>query len=173
MLLQRIASSYWYFKNIPLLAKFCLRPLGVDLLEGNAQLGFRCSFQNCCFCCLWNMSLVFLVDVDLHWFLKIKNLCFMLDSGVYGMQIVWNFFMFHSGVWHLNCLGFFSCRGTYPPAEHYLNYAERSNINLMESFKSMQIDEEESILENGNSDHRVQSFNRLFDSVYYKLMSSD
>ena len=37
----------------------------------------------------------------------------------------------------------------------------------------MQIDEEESILENGNSDHRVQSFNRLFDSVYYKLMSSD
>ncbi|KAL6331207.1 hypothetical protein AAG906_009635 [Vitis piasezkii] len=45
-------------------------------------------------------------------------------------------------------------RGTYPPAEHYLNYAERSNINLMESFKSMQIDEEESILENGNSDHR-------------------
>lgn len=45
-------------------------------------------------------------------------------------------------------------RGTYPPAEHYLNYAERSNINLMESFKSMQIDEEESILENGDSDHR-------------------
>lgn len=45
-------------------------------------------------------------------------------------------------------------RGTYPPAEHYLNYAERSNINLVESFKSMQIDEEESILENGDSDHR-------------------
>ncbi|KAJ9688486.1 hypothetical protein PVL29_014246 [Vitis rotundifolia] len=45
-------------------------------------------------------------------------------------------------------------RGTYPPAEHYLNYAERSNINLVESFKTMQIDEEESILENGDSDHR-------------------
>lgn len=44
-------------------------------------------------------------------------------------------------------------RGTFPPAEQYLSYTEKSNINLVESFKSMQIAEEEVLLDNGDLDH--------------------
>ncbi|RRT75319.1 hypothetical protein B296_00031350 [Ensete ventricosum] len=46
-------------------------------------------------------------------------------------------------------------RGKYPPAEEYLSYAEKSQINLVEVFKSMQIDEERPPLENGDSGHEV------------------
>lgn len=46
-------------------------------------------------------------------------------------------------------------RGNYPPAVEYLSYAERSNINLVEAFKSMQVDEEDVPLENGDSGHEV------------------
>ncbi|XP_078428551.1 coatomer subunit beta'-1 isoform X2 [Wolffia australiana] len=43
-------------------------------------------------------------------------------------------------------------RGSFPPAEEYLNYAGRPNTNLVEAFKSMKIDdEEESPLENGEA----------------------
>lgn len=35
------------------------------------------------------------------------------------------------------------CRGIYPPAGEYLNYAEKSKINLVEAFKTMKIEEEE------------------------------
>ncbi|PIA42559.1 hypothetical protein AQUCO_02000182v1 [Aquilegia coerulea] len=46
-------------------------------------------------------------------------------------------------------------RGTYPPAEEYPSCTEKSKINLVEAFKSMQIDEEEAPLENGDSSHEV------------------
>lgn len=46
-------------------------------------------------------------------------------------------------------------RDKYPPAEEYLSYAEKSQINLVEVFKSMQVDEERLPLENGDSGHEV------------------
>ncbi|KAL5698177.1 hypothetical protein ACHQM5_029249 [Ranunculus cassubicifolius] len=48
-------------------------------------------------------------------------------------------------------------RGTYPPAEEYLNFADKSKINLVEAFKTMRIDseEEETPLENGDSTHEA------------------
>ncbi|RRT66581.1 hypothetical protein B296_00012310 [Ensete ventricosum] len=46
-------------------------------------------------------------------------------------------------------------RGKYPPAEEYLSYVEKSNINLVEAFKSMQVIEESLPLENGDSGHEV------------------
>ncbi|KAI3911794.1 hypothetical protein MKW92_045212 [Papaver armeniacum] len=45
-------------------------------------------------------------------------------------------------------------RGIHPPAADYLSYIEKSNINLMEAFKTMQLDEEEEApLENGDLAH--------------------
>ncbi|KAF9617296.1 hypothetical protein IFM89_035240 [Coptis chinensis] len=41
-------------------------------------------------------------------------------------------------------------RGIYSPAEQYLNFADRLNINLVEVFKNMQINEEEAPVENGD-----------------------
>ncbi|KAA8535000.1 hypothetical protein F0562_030003 [Nyssa sinensis] len=41
-------------------------------------------------------------------------------------------------------------RGTYPPAEQCLSYAEKSSINLLESFKRMYVDEKEA----PESDHQ-------------------
>ncbi|PIA65170.1 hypothetical protein AQUCO_00100570v1 [Aquilegia coerulea] len=41
-------------------------------------------------------------------------------------------------------------RGTYPPAEQYLNFADRLNVNLVEDFKKLQIEQEEAPLENGD-----------------------
>ncbi|KAI7756896.1 hypothetical protein M8C21_030310 [Ambrosia artemisiifolia] len=34
-------------------------------------------------------------------------------------------------------------RGTYPPATEYVNYVDRSHVNLVEVFKHMQLDDEE------------------------------
>ncbi|URE18609.1 hypothetical protein MUK42_11205 [Musa troglodytarum] len=47
-------------------------------------------------------------------------------------------------------------RGKYAPAEEYLSYAEKSEINLVEVFKSMQVDEERLPLENGDSGHELE-----------------
>ncbi|RCV04921.1 hypothetical protein SETIT_1G040200v2 [Setaria italica] len=41
-------------------------------------------------------------------------------------------------------------RGIYPPAEEYMNYAERSNESLVEAFKNMHVDEE--VLPDDNED---------------------
>ncbi|KAL8089985.1 hypothetical protein AgCh_039446 [Apium graveolens] len=43
-------------------------------------------------------------------------------------------------------------RSNYPPAVEYLNLSNRSNANLVEAFKNMQMDEEET-LENGGSNY--------------------
>jgi len=43
------------------------------------------------------------------------------------------------------------CRGSYPPAEQYLQFAERSRTDLVEAFKSMQIEDQP--LENGDTAH--------------------
>ncbi|KAI3928793.1 hypothetical protein MKW98_024394 [Papaver atlanticum] len=49
-------------------------------------------------------------------------------------------------------------RGSYPPAVEYASYSERTNVNLVESFKNMQLEEEgeeeeEAPRENGDVDH--------------------
>lgn len=46
-------------------------------------------------------------------------------------------------------------RDLFPPASEYINFAEKANINLIESFRSMHI-EEEMQLENGDIDHADQ-----------------
>ncbi|KAE9453448.1 hypothetical protein C3L33_14624, partial [Rhododendron williamsianum] len=46
-------------------------------------------------------------------------------------------------------------RGTYPPAEEYVKYTDRSHVNLVEAFRNMQIDED-TPLENGGFDHEVE-----------------
>ncbi|PSR96109.1 Coatomer subunit beta [Actinidia chinensis var. chinensis] len=46
-------------------------------------------------------------------------------------------------------------RGTYPPAEEYVKYADRSPVNLVEAFRSMQIDED-APFENGGLNHEVE-----------------
>jgi coatomer subunit beta' len=47
-------------------------------------------------------------------------------------------------------------RGAYPAAEEYINYADRSYINLVEAFRNMQVDEEKP-LENGSlNDEEVE-----------------
>ncbi|RVW88020.1 Coatomer subunit beta'-2 [Vitis vinifera] len=47
-------------------------------------------------------------------------------------------------------------RSIYPPAEEYLNCADRSHINLVEAFRNLQMEEEEP-LENGDASHEVQN----------------
>lgn len=50
---------------------------------------------------------------------------------------------------------FFYFRGVYPPAEEYVNHADKSHITLVEAFRNMQVEEEEQPLENGDSNHEV------------------
>ncbi|XP_062100306.1 coatomer subunit beta'-2-like [Humulus lupulus] len=45
------------------------------------------------------------------------------------------------------------CKCNYPPAELYPIYAQKSTTNLLEKFKSMQIDENDDPTENGQHDH--------------------
>jgi coatomer subunit beta' len=47
---------------------------------------------------------------------------------------------------------FAETRSVYPPAEDYVNHIDRPHITLVETFRNMQIEEEEP-LENGNLDH--------------------
>ncbi|KAJ6801963.1 coatomer subunit beta'-1-like isoform X2 [Iris pallida] len=50
-------------------------------------------------------------------------------------------------------------RCTYPSAEEYLNFAQKSNINLVEVFKSMQVEGDDLELENGDSGIEVPEDN--------------
>ena len=43
----------------------------------------------------------------------------------------------------------FYVRNVYPPADQYVNHADKSHITLVEAFRNMQIEEEEEHLENG------------------------
>ncbi|XP_042446952.1 coatomer subunit beta'-1-like isoform X1 [Zingiber officinale] len=54
-------------------------------------------------------------------------------------------------------------RGNYPPAEKYLGYVDKSNINLVEAFRRMQVDEESMPLENGSYDYEVTQEDRVED----------
>ncbi|PKA57196.1 Coatomer subunit beta'-1 [Apostasia shenzhenica] len=47
-----------------------------------------------------------------------------------------------------------SKRGTFPPAEEYLSHVEKLNVNLVEDFKNMKMDDDIP-LENGDSTHEV------------------
>lgn len=49
----------------------------------------------------------------------------------------------------------FYYRNVYPPAEQYVNHADKSQITLVEAFRNMQIEEGEEHLENGDSTHEV------------------
>jgi len=49
------------------------------------------------------------------------------------------------------------CRGNCPLAEQYLQFADKSKIDLVEAFKSMPIDEEQS-LENGDTVYEDEVF---------------
>ncbi|RWR77506.1 coatomer subunit beta'-1-like protein isoform X1 [Cinnamomum micranthum f. kanehirae] len=46
-------------------------------------------------------------------------------------------------------------RDTFPPAEEYLSHAEKANISLIEAFRGMQMEGEETPLENGDSGHEM------------------
>eukprot|EP00256_Glycine_max_P054726 XP_014621620.1 coatomer subunit beta'-2 [Glycine max] len=50
-------------------------------------------------------------------------------------------------------------RNVYPPAEQYVNHADKSHITLVEAFRSMQIEEGEEHLENGDSTHELTERN--------------
>lgn len=45
-------------------------------------------------------------------------------------------------------------RGVHPPAEEYVNHADKAHVTLVEAFRNMQVDEEEPF-ENGDADHEV------------------
>jgi len=49
----------------------------------------------------------------------------------------------------------FTYRGNYLPAEEYPRHAKKLNVNLVEAFKSMQVDGEDLPLENGDPGHEV------------------
>ncbi|PSR96848.1 Coatomer subunit beta, partial [Actinidia chinensis var. chinensis] len=49
-------------------------------------------------------------------------------------------------------------RGTYPPADEYVKYADRSPVSLVEAFRSMQIDED-APFENGGLNHEFEEQN--------------
>ena len=53
--------------------------------------------------------------------------------------------------------------GVYPPAEDYVNHVDKSRLTLVEAFRNMQIEEEET-LENGDFDHEVTF--RFSGSIY-------
>lgn len=60
---------------------------------------------------------------------------------------------FTGKIWHqFGCFPYL-CRGVYPPAADYGNYAGRPTTNLVEAFSNMRVDEEP--LENGELDHEV------------------
>ncbi|KAI6671932.1 hypothetical protein NL676_006817 [Syzygium grande] len=50
-------------------------------------------------------------------------------------------------------------RGVYPPAEEYAKYSDRSHNNLVEAFRSMQVEEENVTLENGDQSHKAYEQN--------------
>ncbi|KAJ6814611.1 coatomer subunit beta'-1-like isoform X2 [Iris pallida] len=54
-------------------------------------------------------------------------------------------------------------RGSYPPAAEYLSYAEKSNVNLVEAFKSMQVEGVDLELDNGDSGHEELEENGVED----------
>ena len=56
-------------------------------------------------------------------------------------------------------------RGTYPPAEEYVKYADRSPVNLVEAFRSMQIDED-ALFENGGLNHEVTLSIEIYDFLF-------
>lgn len=60
------------------------------------------------------------------------------------------------------------CRGSYPSAEQYLQFAEKSRTDLVEAFKSMQIEDQP--LENGDTAHEDEVFAALI--VIFCLKSS-
>lgn len=51
----------------------------------------------------------------------------------------------------------FIYRGVYTAAENYPSHADKSSITLVEAFRNLQVEAEES-LENGVIDHEVTSF---------------
>lgn len=53
------------------------------------------------------------------------------------------------------CLIFPINRGNYPPPAEYFGYVDKSNINLVEAFRRMHVDEESMPLENGSYDYEV------------------
>lgn len=56
------------------------------------------------------------------------------------------------------------CRGVYPHAEEYLNYADKSHMTLVEAFRNMQLEEEEP-LENGDASYEVHAEMQYFVSA--------
>lgn len=52
---------------------------------------------------------------------------------------------------------FFIFRGVYTAAENYPSHAEKSSMTLVEAFRNLQVEEEESF-ENGDIDHEVTLF---------------
>lgn len=49
-----------------------------------------------------------------------------------------------------------SFRDVYPPAADYVNHVDKSHITLVEAFRNMQLEEEET-LDNGEYDHEVHA----------------
>ncbi|KAL9678870.1 hypothetical protein QQ045_016721 [Rhodiola kirilowii] len=47
-------------------------------------------------------------------------------------------------------------RSTYPPAQEYLNFAEKSHVNPVEAFRNLHVEEDEH-LENGDAEHELQT----------------
>lgn len=67
------------------------------------------------------------------------------------------------------------CRGNYPPADEYMNRAEKSDATLVEAFKQMQVIEEEeqvdAVDEDRDPDEEVllvhfSSYSQLAPSVF-------
>lgn len=57
-------------------------------------------------------------------------------------------------------------RGVYPPAKDYVNYSDRSNIPLVEAFRNMQIEEEQELMENGDTTYEVYDLHDI-DVIWY------
>lgn len=55
----------------------------------------------------------------------------------------------------MNKFFLFPCRNSHPPAAEYVNHINRSNVNLVEAFRNMHVDEEEPH-QNGGLDHDVR-----------------
>ncbi|RAL41296.1 hypothetical protein DM860_010090 [Cuscuta australis] len=63
-------------------------------------------------------------------------------------------------------------RGNYPPAAEYLNYADRSRVNLVDAFRNMRIEEGEH-LENGELDHEVAEQNEEDEVQLEEVVDQD
>lgn len=64
------------------------------------------------------------------------------------------------------------CRGNFPPAAEYVQHADRSTASLVETFRNMQIEEDEH-LENGGLDYEVEvnfSFVPLDSSLLFVIL---